>query len=316
MKNIPRVKVLLIGSGSLGLYFTSALARAGAETAVVARSDYDAVKRSSCYRIHDRGKEYTFTPDHLLQTVQECPFEPDYVLFCTKVLPSADPLELLKGILRTPRTVLVLIQNGIGIEERIFQAFPETPVLSAVAYLCASRPEKGMVYNTGPGKLEMGYYPAEKPDEKAQKLQQLFEAGNASCLLMENVQEARWKKLLWNIPYNLVSVLAGGATTFEMSHDPHLVKLCRDLMEEVIRIAASCSVTLTDEDASRMETYTATLGNYKSSMLQDYEANRPLEVEAIAGNCLRTAYKNNIPAPKLESCYALLRSLDELRFRS
>ena len=310
-----RVRVLLIGSGSLGLYFTAALARGAAQTAVVARRDYETVKKNSFYRIHDRGKEYSFTPDHLLRSPQECPFEPDYVLLCTKVLPETDPVSLLQNVL-FPRTTLVLIQNGIGIEEKIHNAFPGTPVLSAVAYLCASRPEKGMVFNTGPGKLEMGYYPARVPDEKAKILRQLFEKGNVPCLLLENVQIARWRKLLWNIPYNLVSVLAGGATTFEMSREPFLAKLCRDLMGEVILAAASYGIVLTEEEASGMVEYTATLGRYKSSMLQDYEAKRPMEVEAIAGNCLRMAQKNKVVLPKLESCYALLRTLNELHLNA
>ena len=313
--NTQRARVLLIGSGSLGLYFTAALARGGAQTAVVARRDYETVKKNSFYTIHDRGKEYSFTPDHLLRSPQECPFEPDYVLLCTKVLPETDPVTLLQNVL-FPKTTLVLIQNGIGIEEKIHQAFRETPIVSAVAYLCASRPEKGVVFNTGPGKLEMGYYPARIPDENARSLQYLFEAGNAPCLLLENVQTARWRKLLWNIPYNLVSVLAGGATTCEMSQDPFLAKLCRDLMEEVILAAASYGIVLTGEDASGMVEYTATLGRYKSSMLQDYEEKRPMEVEAIAGNCLRMAQKNKVVLPKLESCYALLRTLNELHLNA
>lgn len=311
-----RKKVLLIGSGSLGLYFTSRLSLAGAVTSVVARSDFDSVKKAGCYKITDRGQKYDYIPDYILHSPQECPFEPDYILLCTKVLPHIDQVSLLKGAVRSSKSTIVLIQNGIGIEEQIHASFPENPLLSAVAYLCAWRPEKGSVINTGPGKLEMGYFPAGTPvDENAKTLKALFEKGGAACALMEDVQYARWKKLLWNIPYNTVSVLAGGATTFEMSHDPNLAKLCLDLMHEVILAAASYSITLTEEDAARMVTYTATLGNYKSSMLQDYEAQRSLEVEAIVGNCLRMAQKKGVFVPRLESCYALLRSMDELRFQ-
>ena len=305
-------RILLLGAGALGVFFTSKLAKAGALTAVAARSDHTAAKEHG-YEIDDRGTVSRFRPGHVIRNAAECPFEPDYILITSKVLPEIDPAKLTDGVPLKPSTAIVLIQNGIDIESRYAELFPRHEILSAVAYLCASRPEPGKVFNTGPGRLELGSYPAAAPGPAAKRLAELFTAGGAPCTLLENVQLARWRKLLWNVPFNPLSVLAGGADTGWLCDGAELEKLCRDLMSEVIAVAASEGFELTAEEADDMMAYTRSLDPYNSSMLQDYLAGRPLEVEAILGNACRIAARNHVAVPKMDACYALLRSVDSLR---
>ncbi len=308
---MERTGILLVGAGALGVFFASKLAKAGALTAVVARSDYEAAKTCG-YEVNDKGSISRFRPDHVIRNAAECPFPPDYLLITSKVLPEIDPAKLTAGMPLKPSTVIVLIQNGIGIEGKIAELFPGHEVLSAVAYLCASRPEPGKVLNTGPGRLEIGSYPAAAPGPAAKRLAELFTAGGAPCAVLENVQQARWRKLLWNVPFNPVSVLAGGADTGWLCDGAELEKLCRELMDEVIRTAASEGIRIDPKEADEMMAYTRSLKPYNSSMLQDYLSGRPLEVEAILGNTLRIARKNRIAVPKMEVCYALLKSIDSL----
>lgn len=309
---MERDKILLIGAGALGVFFTSKLAQAGTETAIVARGDYETA-RAHGYEINDKGTVSRFQPDYVIRSAAECPFTPDYILIAAKVLPEIDPGELTAGVPLNPSTAIVLIQNGIGIEGKFARLFPKQEILSATAYLCASRPESGKVLNTGPGRLEMGCYPAGPPGAAAQRLAQLFIAGGAPCRLLDNVQTARWRKLLWNVPFNPVSVLAGGADTGRLCDGAELEKLCRDLMDEVIAAAASEGIEILPEEADNMLAYTRSLKPYHSSMLQDYLAGRPLEVEAILGNPLRIAREHGVTVPKMEACYALLKSIDALR---
>ena len=312
---MERSKVLLIGAGALGVFFASKLAKAGAETAIVARSDYETAKLRG-YEVDDKGTVNRYLPDHVIRRAAECPFIPDYILFTAKVLPEADPAKLTAGIILKPSTAVVLIQNGIAIEDKIAELFPKQEILSAVAYLCASRPEPGKVLNTGPGRLEIGSYPAGAPSQTAKRLAEMFNAGGAPCKLLENIQQARWRKLLWNVPFNPVSVLAGGGDTGWLCDGSELEKLCRDLMDEVIAAVASAGIEITSREADDMMAYTKSLSPYNSSMLQDYLAGRPLEVEAILGNPLRIARKNGVAVPKIEACYALLKSVDSLRRRN
>lgn len=312
--NGDEVKVLLVGAGALGVFFTSKLAAAGAQTAVVARSDYETASIHG-YEINDKGTVCRFQPDFVIRSAAQCPFTPDYLLITSKILPEVDLKKLTAGVPVSPSTVIVLIQNGIAIEEPVAEIFPRQEILSTVAYLCASRPGPGKIVNTGPGRLETGSYPAGPPSPAAKHLAELFIRGGAPCQVLENIQYARWRKLLWNVPFNPVSVLAGGADTGWLCDGAEREKLCRDLMDEVIAIAASVGIMLAPREADEMIAYTKSLKPYNSSMLQDYLAGRPLEVEAILGNALRIAGRNGISAPRMETCYALLKSIDQLRRR-
>ena len=97
-----------------------------------------------------------------------------------------------------------------------------------------------------------------------------------------------------------------------MSRRDELEKFCADLMAEVIAVANAAGVALTEEMAAKQREYTRNFPPYKTSMLQDFEAGRDLEVEAILGNTLRIARRLGVAVPRIESCYALLKSVDEL----
>ena len=84
-------------------------------------------------------------------------------------------------------------------------------------------------------------------------------------------------------------------------------------MDEVILVANACGVALTAENADSQIEYTRNFPSYKTSMLQDFEAGRPLEVEAILGNPVRLARRYQVEVPRMESCYALLRALNSRR---
>lgn len=304
------MKVLIVGAGSVGVYFGGRLAQTGAEVSVVVRSDYDAVRERG-YDVTSVAGDFHFSPHLVLKSSRDYPDVADYVMLTTKVLPTVDRVALLRPAIRSPRTAIVLIQNGIDIEEEIHAAFPENELLSTVAYIGASRPAPGKVLHQGSAVLQMGVYPR-GISPALERLARAFAETKVKFECIEDIVFTRWNKLLWNLPYNPGSVLAGGADTSRMSRRDELEKLCADLMSEVIAVANAVGVKLTEDLAAKQREFTRNFPPYKTSMLQDFEAGRTLEVEAILGNTLRLAEKHGVPVPKIECCYALLKSVDEL----
>ncbi|MBS1370613.1 MAG: 2-dehydropantoate 2-reductase [Lentisphaeria bacterium] len=303
-------RILVVGAGGVGVYFSGRLAQAGAEVTIVARSDYEVASRSG-YEVRSIAGDFRFRPAAVLKSAADYTGDADYVILAAKVLPGADAVELLRPAVRSSKSTIVLIQNGIDIEKNIAAAFPENELLSTIAYIGVSRPQPGVVLHQGSGDLKMGRYPAGISDS-ARRLTELFAKAGVKCELCEDIAFVRWNKLLWNLPFNPVSVLAGNATTRDMTRRDELERLCRTLMDEVIAVANACGVALTAENADAQVEYTRNFPAYRTSMLQDFEAGRELEVEAILGNTVRLAAEHGIPVPHMETCYALLKSVNRL----
>ncbi len=302
------MKVLVVGAGAVGVYFSARLAQAGAEVVIVARSDYETASKTG-YEIKSIAGDFRFVPKAVLKSAAEYEDEADYIILASKVLPRVDRVALLRPAVRSPKSAILLIQNGIDIEHEIAEAFPQNELVSSIAYIGASRPATGVVRHQGGGELKMGNYPA-GAGEAVQRLGKAFRDAGVKCEVTEDIGFYRWMKLLWNLPFNPVSVLAGNADTRKMVEDAELERLCCALMRETAAVANACGVALGEKEIEAQMEYTRNFPAYKTSMLQDFEAGRELEVEAILGNTVRLARKHNVPVPHMESCYALLKSVN------
>ncbi len=301
--------ILTVGAGAVGAYFTGRLAQHGANVSVVVRSDYDAVRQNG-FHLQSEFGDFEFHPNGVYRTAEECPETPDLVVLTSKVLPEADPVRLLKGAVRSPDTIILLIQNGIGIEDRIAKAFPQNEILSTIAYIGATRTAPGMVTQKGAAELKFGRFGG-GVSEKGTALAEQFRAAGVKAECVADIQYFRWVKLLWNVPFNTVSVVGGGLNTREMMDRGPIETLCREMMEEVRATARACGVDLPEKLIDDNMTFTRNFPPYKTSMLVDFEAGRPVEADAIVGNVCRYADAHGIPVPRIRTCYTLLTALNE-----
>ncbi|MCU0588738.1 MAG: 2-dehydropantoate 2-reductase [Syntrophobacteraceae bacterium] len=295
--------ILVVGTGAIGGFYGARLAQAGARVSVVARSDHDRIRAGGIH-VQSEGGDVHFEPRQVLRSARECDGPPDIVLVATKVIPGADTADLVQGAVG-PGTSILLIQNGIDIEEPVSRAFPETEILSGLAFIAANRVGPGRILHLDYGRLTLGRYPS-GPSRKAEMICSLLESVGVPCLVTEDVVTARWQKLVWNAPFNPISVLAGGVDTQAILGSEELTRVARAVMEEVCRLAAAVQHPLSSDVIDQNIDGTRAMKPYKTSMLLDYENGRPMEVEAILGNAVRLARSNGVPAPHLETLYALL----------
>lgn len=302
------MKILLIGAGSIGVYFCGRAACGGTSVEVVAHRELEKIRREG-YLVESIAGNFSFRPEKVLQSAREASADIDCIVVATKVLPGVDRVGLLKGVADRPEhPPIILIQNGVGIENEIAAAFPENEIISAIAYIGASRREVNQVVHSGSGRLILGRFGG--GIGKSEWAASLFRAGGIPCDVVENIALERWKKLLWNLPFNPVSVLGGGLNSRELCDGAAIEELCSNLMDEVIAVANACNVPLDRRMAEDQLEYTRNFPPYKTSMLQDFEAGRPLEVEAIIGNVLQLALEHGVAVPAIRCCAALLHSVN------
>jgi 2-dehydropantoate 2-reductase len=301
------MKVLVIGTGAVGSYYGGLLAKAGVEVSVVARSDYEAVKRNGIEIVSERG-DFHFRPAQVVRSATELSEKPDYVLLCVKVVEGADRSALIRDALG-PDTAIVLISNGIDVEAEIAEAFPDNELISGLAFICVTRTAPGKIWHQALGRLALGNYPTGL-SSKARALSAAFESTGITCAASENIVTMRWQKCVWNAPFSPLSVLSGGLATADIlsTQEP----LVRRIMEEIALVANVAGHPLPENIVQVNLDATRKMPPYKTSMLLDFEAGRPMETEAILGNAVRCGRRLGVPIPYLESLYALMK-LRELK---
>jgi 2-dehydropantoate 2-reductase len=302
---LPRI--LVVGSGAVGGFYGGKLAQAGAHVAVLCRSDYEIVKTKGIQMKSIHG-DFHFSPEKVIRDVTEYGSPPDYILVGLKVLPEIKIPEIIKQVVGDDTTI-VLLQNGIEIEESVAQAFPNNELISGLAFICVTRTRPGQIDHIDFGRLVIGRY-LRGTSARVVELANLFSNGGVPCDITEDVITDRWRKLVWNAPFNPISVLGGGLDTKTMVENPESLKLASQVMGEVCRIAEAAGHPLPEGVTQENIDGTRKMTPYKTSMLVDFEAGRPMEIEAILGNALRVAKRHDVSAPHMESLYRLLKLVE------
>lgn len=302
-------EILLVGAGAVGVYFSGRLALAGAKVSVVARSDYDALKlNGGVYKIEGDHGNFDFKPERILRSVEEMPVKPDFIVVALKLLPGLDAVELCRPAVGED-TAFLVIQNGLGSDDHLAKAFPGHEVIGSIAYIGASRPKPGFIRQQDTCKLTLGLHP-NGHSKKVELLNYLLTKSGVGAKISEDIVRDRWRKLLWNAPYNPISVIGNHADTKAIMDLPETAKLAEEVMVEIAAIAKAAGHPLEREYIDSNLEFTRGMSAYKTSMLQDFEAGRPLEVEAILGDPLRVARGLGVDVPAISTMYALLKLAD------
>lgn len=300
-------RVVMVGAGAIGSFYGAILKRAGCHVSVVLRSEYEIV-RDQGFSIDSPLGDLSYRPDAVYRDGETPARAPDYVICCVKVLPGVDRGALLKpwvGQKEGQRTRVVLIENGIDIERAVADVFPDNPLISCLAFIAVSRVAPGKIEHKAFGQLTMGAWPNGISDD-CRALAALFEAGGVNVKPAESVVTERWLKSLWNTPFNPLSVLAGGADTVTMLDTPGGEALVREMMAEVMAVAAADGHPMPDDAINKNIAGTRRMPAYRNSMALDYLNGRPMEVEAILGNVVVIAQRLGVAVPRLETMRATL----------
>ena len=301
------LRVAVVGSGAIGSYYGAKLAYYGRDVHFLMRNDLAAVRKRG---ISIRSKAGNFRVAKVNCYASAAEIGPsDLVLIALKATSNSDLLELIPPLLHE-QTMLLTLQNGFGSDEFLADKFGAERILGGLCFVCLSRAEPGVIEHYDYGRIALGEYrgyPLPRTHDIAWELKRC----GVTCTVVESLELERWRKLVWNIPFNGLSLTAGGVDTATILADDKLRADTLALMDEVIAAAGKCGHFLPTAEALKQMKRTEEMGNYKPSTLIDFEAHKPLEIEAIWGEPLRRATAAGAKMPRLESLYAQLRELDE-----
>lgn len=321
------MKIVIAGAGAIGGYIGALLARAGADVVLFARGPHLRAMQERGLRVVGAEGEFTVRPqlsDNLAAIgVADVVFLGVKAHGLTGLAPSLRPLF-------GPDTIVVSTQNGIPwwyfqghggeldglVLERvdpggiIAASIEARRVIGSIAYFATDITEPGVIHHVEGNRISFGEPSGEKTD-RLRTLTAALSAAGFRCPITTRIRHEIWVKLLGNASLNPISVLTGG-TLEQLTRHPDVVGLVRSMMLETETVASKLGIELPitiDQRIAGAEK----VGAHKTSMLQDYEAGRPMEIEAVVGAVVELGGRLGVPMPSTSAVYACVKFLGERR---
>ena len=295
----------IIGMGAIGGYYGGRLAKAGREVHFLAHSDYQYVLQNGL-RVDSCDGDFYLPHINAYATQKDMP-KTDVIIVGLKSVKNHDVLpELLRPIVHQ-NSIVILIQNGIGLEDDLQKEFPGLQIVAGLAFICSAKVGAGHVSHQCYGSINLGNYSCQQ--EKFEVLlQDMTDAGIQAAEVP--YLEARWKKAVWNMQFNGMTV-ALNTSTDKLLKNPATRQLIYDQMMEVIGAANALGVnTLTSEFADKMMQMTDEMVPYSPSMKLDFDYHRPMEIEYLYSRPIAEAKKVGFEMPKLAMLEAELKFIE------
>lgn len=295
----------VVGTGAVGGYFGGLLAKAGREVHFLLHSDYDHVRRYGL-RVDSVDGDFTLNNINVYDRTSAMP-KCDVVLVAMKTTSNGMLATMLPPLLHE-RTLVILIQNGIGVEEDVQKMLPGARLAAGLAYICTTKIGPGHICHQSNGRMSIGDYSC----GDGAFIDSVVADMTAAGLRVNSVghDEARWKKAVWNMPFNGMTVV--------MNADCAGLIGCRateclilEMMREVVGAACACGVKGVDESyAMKMLDMTRHMPSYSSSMKVDYDNGRPMETLYLYSRPIEIAAAHGFRMPLLGMLAAQLEFMD------
>jgi len=324
------VKIAIAGAGAIGGYIGARLAKAGADVILFARGPHLQAMQERGLRIQsaDGDFEVTAKATGILDDLRGA----EVVVLGVKAHGLTTLAPQLRPLLG-PDTIVVSTQNGIpwwyfqnypgelnGLHlERvdpggvIAQAIEPERVIGSLAYFSTDVAAPGVIHHTEGNRLSLGEPNGTRTD-RIRSLAEAFIAAGLRAPVTTRFRHEIWVKLLGNVAFNPISALTG-ATLEELVRHTETATVIRDIMAETEAVAARLEIELPISIEQRMAG-AEKVGAHKTSMLQDLEAGRPLELEPIVGATVELGERLGVAMPVTRAVYACVKMLDERRRRS
>ncbi|WP_223414392.1 MULTISPECIES: putative 2-dehydropantoate 2-reductase [unclassified Pseudomonas] len=310
---VAKPTIGIIGTGAIGGFYGVMLARAGFDVHFLLRSEFSAVAEHGLHVDSAPHGALTLNPVQAYSSAEDMP-PCDWLLVGAKTTSNAG---LAPAIIQAaaPNAKVLLLQNGLDVEDSLRALLPDTlHLLGGLCLICVHRTGPGAITHQALGAVNVGYHSGPAGDEQARMAiveegAGLFRSAGIDSQAMANLQQARWQKLVWNIPYNGLSVLLGAGTTALMA-DADSRELIKALMAEVVRGAKACGHDMPAGYADYLFMMTEKMPDYWPSMHHDYLHKRPLELAAIYARPLAVAKAAGCELPRIDALYRSLSFID------
>ena len=302
--------IAVIGTGAVGGYYGSKLQQSVFDLHFLLHNDYAHVRDHGLI-IESPTGNFRLPEVNAYNTPDKMP-RCDIVIVALKTTENHLLPSILPKVVKENGFILTL-QNGLGAEQQAAASVGANRILGGLCFLCSNKISAGYIRHLDYGLITLGEHRADGlPGGITPRLEQLgidLKSAEIPIQLIEDLALARWKKLVWNIPFNGLSVLRNTLTN-QLLSDPNTRHLCETLMNEVANASAACARPIDPNFVKKMIADTERMKPYATSMKIDFDQGRPMEIESIYAQPLRQAHAAGIAMPETEKLYHQLQTIN------
>ncbi len=319
------MRFFIAGAGAIGAYVGALMSRAGFDVTLFARGPHLQAMRNNGVQIESSSGDFASHPEIAGSLEDLGPF--DVIFLAVKAHSLVDLAPQLRPLIG-PDTTVVSMQNGLpwwlfqgfggnydGLRlERvdpggvIATSIPASRVLGSIVYFSTEIIAPGVIHHTQGNRISLG-----EPDgirsDRSRSIAEALIASGLRAPITTHIRNEIFVKILGNVAFNPVSALTR-STLAQMTSDPDVCHLVREIMLEAAAVAAKLGLELPVSIDQRIAG-AARVGEHKTSMLQDLEAGRPLELEAIVGSLVELGERLAIPMPHTRTVYSCTKLLHQ-----
>ncbi len=293
--------IAVVGAGALGLYYGGRMVLAGFDVSYLARSDGEKL-RADGITLEWAGETRRLRPARVAGEPTEIG-PVDLVVVALKATANGE-LSRLLPLLIGNSTLVVNLQNGLGVDDAVAAVVGGERTVGCLCFVGVNRLAPGRAICVNEGYVELGSF-AGPCAAGAEAVAEVFRRAGVRAKVAADLSAARWRKLVWNVPFNGLTVTEGGLTSDAVLRDPAREARVRALMREVQALARAEGVEIEDAFLEHNVSITREMV-YRPSTLLDFLAGRPLELDPIWGEPLSRARRLGVPVPELARLHAEL----------
>jgi 2-dehydropantoate 2-reductase len=321
------VRFAVLGAGAIGAYVGAALARAGSDVTLIARGEHLRAMAEHGVRVHSPRGDFESRPAVTSDIAAVADADVVFIGLKAYSLPAIAPTI---GPLLRPGAVVVGAQNGIPwwyfqrlggpldghiVESvdpggAVSRAFPPDRVIGCVVYSSTEIEAPGVIRHIEGTRFTLGT-PSGEPSDRCTEISAALRAAGLKAPVEVGLRAQIWLKLIGNAAFNPLTTVTR-STMGKLATSPHAVAFTRAVMVECAAVAAALGIDLPVSIDRRLEAALA-VGDHKTSMLQDWEAGKPLESDCMTGAIAEIADLVGVPVPSTRVLHSLTKAVEELR---
>jgi len=298
------MRVLVVGAGGVGGFFGARLVRAGVAVTFLARGAHLAAMQRSGLRVRSTADGEWVVPVDAVADVAGRP-PADVVLFCVKSFDTETAAAAIRPAVG-PTTAVVSLQNGVDNEDRLDRALGPGHAVGGVAYVFAGIEAPGVIAHRLLGRVVVGELDG-RPSPRLDALREALTTAGVPAEVVPDIRRTLWQKYLLITAQAGMTALAR-APIGVVRAVPETWRMYRAIVEELAALARAEGVTLpADVVDAVVKSAEGLAPEARSSLFDDLEQGRRLELEALHGHAVRLGERHGVPTPMVSAVYAALK---------